>query len=73
MHFFENWFGQNPCESIHGLESEYISVFAIEYEYNYPVRDMDHSPEICDEIDIIRTWNRKEYLINYRYHVYVAS
>ncbi len=28
--------GQNPHESIYGLESEYISFFAIEYEYNYP-------------------------------------
>ena len=37
-------FGQNPYESIYGLESEYISFFAIEYEYNYPVRDMDLSP-----------------------------
>ena len=37
-------FGQNPYESIYGLESEYISFFAIECEYNYPVRDMDLSP-----------------------------
>ena len=37
-------FGQNPYESIYGLESEYISFFAIEYEYNYLVRDMDLSP-----------------------------
>ncbi len=37
-------FGQNPYESIYGLESEYISFFAIEYEYNYPWRDMDLSP-----------------------------
>ena len=28
----------------YGLESEYISFFAIEYEYNYPVRDMDLGP-----------------------------
>ncbi len=27
-------FGQNPYESIFGLDSEYISFFAIEYEYN---------------------------------------
>ncbi len=32
---------QNPYESIYGLESEYISFFAIEYEYNNPWRDMD--------------------------------
>ncbi len=38
-------FGQNPNESIYGLESEYISFFAIEYEYNYPCRDMDLSPK----------------------------
>ncbi len=38
-------FGQNPHESIYGLESEYISFFAIEYEYNYPWRDMDLSPQ----------------------------
>ena len=31
-------------ESIYGLESKYISFFAIEYEYNYAVRDMDISP-----------------------------
>ncbi len=31
-------------ESIYGLESEYISFFAIEYEYNYSWRDMDLSP-----------------------------
>ena len=37
-------FDQNPYESIHGLESEYISFFAVEYEYNYPWRDMDLSP-----------------------------
>ena len=38
-------FGQNPYESIYGLlESEYISFFAIESEYNYPVRDMDLGP-----------------------------
>ena len=37
-------FGQNPYEFIYGLESEYISFFAIEYEYNYPLRDMDLSP-----------------------------
>ncbi len=37
-------FGQNPYESIYGLESEYISFFAIEYECNYPWRDMDLSP-----------------------------
>ena len=37
-------FGQNPYESIYGPESEYISFFAIEYEYNYPWRDMDLSP-----------------------------
>ncbi len=37
-------YGQNPYESIYGLESEYISFFAIEYEYNYPWRDMDLSP-----------------------------
>ena len=35
-------------ESIYGLESEYISVFAIESEYNYPWRDMDHSPSEHD-------------------------
>ena len=35
---------KNPHESIYGLESEYISFFAIEYEYNYLVRDMDLSP-----------------------------
>ena len=40
-------FGQNPYESIYGLESEYISFFAIEYEYNYPWRDMDLSPKGC--------------------------
>ncbi len=27
-------FGSNPYESIYGLESENISFFAIEYEYN---------------------------------------
>ncbi len=52
-YFFQNWsvnpihlLGQNPYESIYGLhvESEYISFFAIEYEYNYPVKDMDHRP-----------------------------
>ena len=37
-------FGQNPYEYIHGLESEYISFFAI--EYNYPWRDMDLSPQL---------------------------
>ncbi len=37
-------FGQNPYESIYRLESEYISFFAIEYEYNYPWRDMDLTP-----------------------------
>ena len=26
------------------IEYEYISFFAIEYEYNYPVGDMDLSP-----------------------------
>ena len=36
IHFFQ--------ESIYGLESEYISFSAIEYEYNYPWRDMDLSP-----------------------------
>ncbi len=40
-------FGQNPYESIYGLESEYISFLAIEYEYNYPWRDMDLSPTCC--------------------------
>ncbi len=35
----EHLFGQNPYESIYGLESEYISFFAIVYEYNYPWRD----------------------------------
>ncbi len=43
IHFFQNrrnpWIqlgsvGQNPYESIYGLESEYISFFAIEYKYN---------------------------------------
>ncbi len=38
------FFGQNPYEFIYGLESEYISFFVIEYEYNYPWRDMDLSP-----------------------------
>ncbi len=33
-------------ESIYGLESEYISFFAMEYEYNYPWRDMDLSPAV---------------------------
>ncbi len=48
--FFQNWrnlwiqFGQNPYESIYGLESEYISFFGTEYQYNYPVRDMDLGP-----------------------------
>ncbi len=27
---------RHPYESIYGLESEYISFFAIEYEYDYP-------------------------------------
>ena len=40
-------YGQNPYESIYGLEYEYISFFVIEYEYNYPWRDMDLSP-ICN-------------------------
>ncbi len=39
---------KNPYESIYGLESEYISYLAIEYEYNYPWRDMDLSPLIND-------------------------
>ncbi len=40
-----NPIGQNSNESIYGLESEYISLFAIEYEYNLKlVRDMDLSP-----------------------------
>ncbi len=43
-------FGQNPYESIYGLESEYASFFAIEYEYNYPLRDMDLSPTCHMEI-----------------------
>ncbi len=44
-HYFQSHlFGQNPNESIYGLESEYISFFAMEYEYNYPVTDMDLSP-----------------------------
>ncbi len=38
-------FVQNPYESIYGLESEYISFFVIEYEYNYSWRDMDLSPK----------------------------
>ncbi len=38
-------FGQNPYESIYGLESECISFFAIEYEYNYPMGDMNLSPK----------------------------
>ncbi len=42
-----HFFGQNPYESIYGLESEYILFFAIEYEYNYPWRDMDLSPKGC--------------------------
>ncbi len=44
-------FGQNPYESIYGLESEYISFFAIEYEYNSPWRDMDLSPK--PDLDIL--------------------
>ena len=55
-YIFQNWrnlwiqlfpdtkFCQNPYESIYDLESEYISFFAIEYEYNYLVRDMDLGP-----------------------------
>ncbi len=38
-------FGKNPYESIYGLESEYISFFAIEYEYNYPWTPKE--PDIC--------------------------
>ncbi len=43
LHYHLSWncdmlrihlFGQNPYESIYGLESEYISFFAIEYEYS---------------------------------------
>ncbi len=40
-HFFKI---EGIHESIYGLESECISFFAIEYEYNYPWRDMDLSP-----------------------------
>ncbi len=38
-------FGQNPYESISGLESEYICFFAIEEEYHFPWRDLDLSPD----------------------------
>ena len=63
LHFFKIWgipeswncdmlriylFGQNPYESICGLESKYISFFAIEYEY--PWRDMDLSPFFLNKI-----------------------
>ncbi len=43
-YFQSQKFGQNPYESLSGLESDYISFFATEYEYNYPWRDMDLSP-----------------------------
>ncbi len=33
-----------PYESNCDLESKYISLFAIEYKYNYPVRDIDLGP-----------------------------
>ncbi len=52
-------FGQNTYESIYSLESEYISFCAIEYEYNYPWRDMDLSPIDCQLFAKVFTWNAK--------------
>ncbi len=46
-------FGRNPYESIYGLESEYISFFAIEYEYNYPWRDLSPKSTISAVSDFV--------------------
>ena len=52
-------------ESIYSLESEYISFFAIEYEYNYPVRDMDLGPR-CSHIFMNQNFNTCKYLYIFR-------
>ncbi len=59
IHFFSNCdmlriylFGQNPYKSIYVLESEYISFFAIEDEYYYPVRDMDLGPTCIPNLTV---------------------